>query len=425
MSEFQKLVAAVAASGDVKFLIDHPELAEYAKLSTFDSTLYNIVDNHVSKYGKVPAKDVVVEEWGEALPEATEPPLYYLGRLRTSHIQKMLSTAASEAQSHMKNNPEQSLAIMRKAVMDLDANQQAASTMDFRDSGERVMKWLSSKWSGNYISMGYPSFDKNSGGLMPGDFISLSGFTGAGKTMVLLTRAFHFWETHHRPVLFISGEMDLNAIIERAAAYYSKVPADYLKHGLFPNIATKIDYKQKLIDRLKEAEKAGVPLIFIEANLAMAEKDILRLCQQYHAAILCVDGAAILGGAGYGRRWEQIASMATFLKQAICQGLGIPVIASYQFTNEARREFKKKHGMPSLADIAGSQEIANLSTVCLGMTQEKTPETTHRRQIDILKGRNGESGNFYINWNWTTMNFDEYIEPTADDSDDLDDLEIA
>lgn len=76
-------------------------------------------------------------------------------------------------------------------------------------------------------------------------------------------------------------------------------------------------------------------------------------------------------------RWEQIASMATFLKQAICQGLGIPCIASYHFTNEARKEFKKKHGLPSLADIAASAEIANLLTVCLGMTQDKTPETTH------------------------------------------------
>jgi hypothetical protein len=70
MSEsFQKLVAALAASGDVKFLIDHPELAEYIKVSTVDSTLFHVIDDHVSKYGKIPAKEVVVKEWGEALAE--------------------------------------------------------------------------------------------------------------------------------------------------------------------------------------------------------------------------------------------------------------------------------------------------------------------------------------------------------------------
>jgi replicative DNA helicase len=242
---------------------------------------------------------------------------------------------------------------------------------------------------------------------------------------VLLTRAFHFWQNHNVPVVFISGEMSLNPILERAAALFSHIPADFLKHGLIPNVGPK-NQKQKLTKALfEDAPKAGVPLRFREANLAMTEKHILQLCHQYHPAVVCVDGAAILGGTSYGRRWEQIASMATFLKQAICQGLGIPCIASYQFTNEARKEFKKKQGIPSLPDIAGSAEIANLSTVCLGMTQDNTPETTHHRQIAIMKGRNGESGTFYIHWDWVAMNFEEYIEPTAPELDDLDDLDYS
>jgi replicative DNA helicase len=139
--------------------------------------------------------------------------LYYLGLLETAHIQKTLSTAASVAQGHMKADPKQSLAIMEDAVHALRANQQTASVMDFRKAGPRVMKHLTSKWSGkNYISLGWPSFDDNSGGLMAGDFFSIAGFTGAGKTWILLSRAFHIWQNHKLPVVFISAGMGLDAL---------------------------------------------------------------------------------------------------------------------------------------------------------------------------------------------------------------------
>src|SRR5262249_55586560 len=146
-----------------------------------------------------------------------------------------------------------------------------AAMVDFGKSGPRLMKHLASKWSGqNRIDMGYPSFDRNSGGLMPGDFISVIGSTGSGKTQLLLSRAMYFWETLKLPVVFISGEMNTDAILERAAALYSHVPADYLKHGILPNIGP-VDYKQKLNNAMEKAAEAGATFHIVDANLAMSE----------------------------------------------------------------------------------------------------------------------------------------------------------
>jgi replicative DNA helicase len=88
--------------------------------------------------------------------------------------------------------------------------------------------------------------------------------------------------------------------------------------------------------------------------------------------------------------------------------MGIPCLATYQFTAESRKAFYKKKGTePTIADIAGTGEIANLSTVVLGMLADDSPESIHKRKVLIMKGRGGETGSFDVNWNFQTMDFDE------------------
>jgi replicative DNA helicase len=415
---FEKLVSALAESGRVEFLIEHPELRDYVRQSPVDASLFALVDNHVLRYGKIPARETIEDQWGQPLPKTTGPAEFYLPQLKAAYVRDTLQAALNDAQKYMKTNPERSRKIIDEAVTILSTPPEVPAIVDYRESLPRIMKHLASKLKGGGISLGWPSYDETSGGLMPGDFVSLVGFSGFGKTQMLLSRALYFWEVLNLPVLFISGEMNLDAILERAAALDSHVPADYLKHGLFPNVGPT-NYKEKLIKRLKDAAKAPTPLYFIDANLAMFTSAIQRLCRRLEPAVVCVDGAATLAGHSYHRRWEAIAETTTFLKRVICNQMGILTIATYQFTNEARRAFENEKVLPSLSDIAGSVEIGNLSTVCLGMMPDDTVDIIPRRKISILKGRNGETGSFYTHWNFRTMNFAEFDEYAGDTEEDV------
>ncbi len=44
----------------------------------------------------------------------------------------------------------------------------------------------------------------------------------------------------------------------------------------------------------------------------------------------------------------------------------------------------------------------------LSSFEDENVETLARRRVDILKGREGATGHFYINWNFNKMDFSEY-----------------
>jgi hypothetical protein len=92
-------------------------------------------------------------------------------------------------------------------------------------------------------------------------------------------------------------------------------------------------------------------------------------------------------------------------------------VTTFQFTKASMQHNKKKGGNqePGLHDIAGAgQAIAELSSIALGMFQDDTPETIHRRRISILKGRYGERGQFFVNWDFGKMDFGEVTSEQAD-----------
>ena len=412
----EHLVAALIDAADQDFLMQHPETFAYGSHSTVDSNLLEMVDQHLKTYGKMPDRKTVAE-WGYVLPKASETAKFYLDRLRPIHLRKTLQAASIEAAGCIKENPEKAFAIIAAAIDQLRTTRTGFSMVDFRTAQERILKHLSSKWSNeNYIGLGWDTFDDMSGGLMPGDFITLSAPTGIGKTYLLLSRAFYLWKVMKVPVLFVSMEMSLEAILERAAAIQGSTPFDYVKKGIFPNLFH--DFKKQLIDALEWAKTTPVPFWFVDGNLAATAEDLGRLCNQLQPRVTLVDGAYLLGGIKYKNRWELIAENASFMKQVVATQMRQSVIASYQFTKASVKWSKKKGGeAPGLEDIAGSQEVPNLASIALGVSEDKSPTGVMRRKVEIMKGRGGEAGTFYTNWDFYKMNFDE-VDPEGGNEDD-------
>jgi hypothetical protein len=56
-----------------------------------------------------------------------------------------------------------------------------------------------------------------------------------------------------------------------------------------------------------------------------------------------------------------------------------------------------------------------VSSLVCGIMQKDSVETVVQRVIDILKGRKGETGQFTTNWNFNSMDFSQYEEPTVEE----------
>ena len=125
------------------------------------------------------------------------------------------------------------------------------------------------------------------------------------------------------------------------------------------------------------------------------------LCHYLNPDVVYVDGAYMMRPSEKGiRGWESVVNVARGLKQKVAAGLMVPVFATYQFNKNAMKDAKKKKAEIGLEHVAGSQEIAWLSSVLLALTLGKSGETADAKLIEVLKGRDGETGSF-----WTRFNF--------------------
>jgi len=148
----------------------------------------------------------------------------------------------------------------------------------------------------------------------------------------------------------------------------------------------------------------------VDGNLAASVEDIYLLASQLGAKLVLIDGAYLLKHKNTRLdRYTRVAENVELMKQA-STGLEIATAASWQLNRDAAKNAKKTGQQAGLEDIGYSDAIGQISSVVLALMQEEGIETMMQRRIDVLKGRNGEVGQFSIWWDFMTMNFDQVQE---------------
>jgi replicative DNA helicase len=320
---------------------------------------------------------------GEGLPAAQDDkPVSALGRLSgTMQLCQML--------------------IERNRVVDLA--QESLSVV----KGEYVLRKSGGDDYG--LKFGWPTLDNMTGGLMGGDLITIVGRPGAGKTYLMMHGANTAWRSGKIP-LFVSMEMKPLQIMQRASAMLARFPITGIKHA---TLETK--QETALWKKLAELKKSNFPYWVIDGALTSTVDDIIMLTKQLNPSAVYVDGAYLLRGGSFKQsRWERLTENAERLKGEVAEAMNIPVCLSYQFNREVKKGAKPQS--VGLENIAYTDALGQLSSVVLGMLQDQGTETLTQRRIEILKGRNGEEGNFLINWRFDQgpdyMNFAEILPPS-------------
>lgn len=124
-----------------------------------------------------------------------------------------------------------------------------------------------------------------------------------------------------------------------------------------------------------------------------------------------IDGAYLLQSSTNKRLspFERVSTVAHIIKKSTTE-LDIPSVCSWQFNRDA---VGKKKGKGAGVEVAGlenigmSDAIGQLSSIVISMMQEESVETMESRLLTLLKGRDGETGQWRINWDFINMNFDE------------------
>lgn len=226
------------------------------------------------------------------------------------------------------------------------------------------------------------------------------GYVPTHNTFKMLYSAERMWRLNGKTVMLVSTEMKPILLMQRLAGISSQVNYSMIKKAELATVQLNT-----VKDTLREGAERDNPFYIVDGGMASSVEQIVLMAQTFRPDVVLVDGAYLIGSRTmpHLKLWERVTRVAEGVKDLLAEPLSIPAICSYQFN----REMTKSKNPAGVEHIAGADAIGQLSSLVLGLMEPDSVETLNRRKVDILKGRSGETGEFYINWNFDRMDFSE------------------
>ena len=221
------------------------------------------------------------------------------------------------------------------------------------------------------------------------------------NTWMMLFGALNAWASG-LPTMFVSMEMSQVPVQQRLASMHTHLPMTKIKGG---GLDTQ-DYERFKAELVK-LQGQDVPFYVLDGNLAATVEGIWALARHLKLGSIWIDGGYLLKHPTERDRYKRVAENAELIKSELASMC--PTVTSWQFARP--KNASKKKDAPKekqdLDDIGYTDAIGQVSSLVLGLMQQESVETSTGREVDILKGRDGQTGQFNINWNFTAMDFSE------------------
>ena len=251
------------------------------------------------------------------------------------------------------------------------------------------------------IATGFPSLDRVlGGGMRRGDLIVLGGDVGSGKSAFALAIALRAAQQRQR-VLFYSGEMSTERLLERVLAIEGRVRVDDLRQGV-PNDAARASVGAAAV-RMRD----GLPRF--EVLPAGGLSGLLNDFEGTKVDLLIVDSLQSL--ASGTRVLDEELSEAVRRLKTLAVERHIAILTTAQLPHLSARDDRRPH----LDDFGALGSVKHHADVVLALFREDMYD--RRREIEgatellVRKNRNGGTGYvdlyFYAQW----MRFEDMVDP--------------
>lgn len=256
------------------------------------------------------------------------------------------------------------------------------------------------------VFCGFPTFDKATNGLYPGQLVLVAAATSEGKSVMLLNMAHNAWQ-NGKNVLFITIENYQPDLMRRFDALDAMVPYENLKNGTLSD-----DEKLRLKTAI-EQQKTRPNLFYVvdkpaECTPAFIEAKIHDL-MPIKFDLLVVDylGIAKLDTRSQIARDEYYGQIAAELRR-IGRAHKIPVVTAVQINREGMKE---KGNMYGVQHIALSQLVANHTDIIMSMRAIDPKQAMASGIVDLecalIKHRDGRKARFALKANFERMKLQE------------------
>lgn len=248
------------------------------------------------------------------------------------------------------------------------------------------------------VPSGWRTLDSATAGFRAGNLYVYLARVKVGKSMALAYNANTAYNLGY-VVMLISMEMTDIEMALRMIAHRLGLNMKMLLRGF---ISTR---GEQLISNIIPELQERQPFHFVNGQFKKDITEIIALVNGLKPHIVFIDGGYLIkltkGARDERQRWDKITEITEQLK-TLSITANIPIVVSFQYNRKVSRT---NSDTGQWENIQLADAIGQLASAGFGIFEDE--EGLPRRRIEIIGGRQGEEGSFFINWNWERMIFDE------------------
>lgn len=339
-----------------------------------------------------------------------------LDDIRDAYAKSILHKRVASSVDHLvKNNVAGAVSVLQSALTDVAAvTTEDASEIDVRDSVSEVVddyKAVKLKLSGAELGLttGFPSFDRMTGGLKPGELDIIMAGSSHGKSICMMNIGYHVQAVLNKNVVFFSLELPRKQLLRRYFSLASGLVCNDLRDGTL-SAQDEAVYK----DTLKRVQQCAGRFYIIDQPGMTAqhvEAKIGELKQVFQIDLVIVDYLGLmksLSPTGVG--WQDISNTALDLRRVGRQHK-VPILTAMQVKQESQKSAATTHAM---TDIALSFQVIYHADTVMSLkpaSQDvfKSGMSVCELNASISKCRDGNRGDFVVDAAFDRMQMRERI----------------
>lgn len=352
---------------------------------------FNWIRDFEFEYGQLPSLSEFQSKFPQVeLTNSEDPMAYHCDELREKVKHNLIADATENVKNFINNyQTEEAYKELKKAVLKVET--EVAINLSFsinKDIQKRYDRYVERRDAGGLL--GIPTeiqpLDYMLGGIKPNDLITFYGFTGTGKTWMLIILAVTMAKLGYK-VLFLTREMSPESIGDRIDAVWCGISYSKFRKGTL-----SVKEEKQYVEYLNQMEKEESNLVVEMANGVL---HCASLIDTYKPDICFVDGGYLMTEDNSDDDWKGMIKIWRAFKN-IAMEKKVPVVTTTQLKSQKA----------SLDNAAFAKAIANECDAVFGMEQSDIDNANRVVKIVPLKLRDSEmSKPFKMNWDFNEMNW--------------------
>lgn len=372
--------------------------------------VYKFAKDYFIKYKELPPEKLLKDKFGINFDLVTATYGYLKDEFFKTVLKQNLTGVLTEVLPYVEKDPQRAFNELKKGILELDSENinliRDVVTLDVL--ADELLKEIQENKSSDTITgipTGWKTLDEITQGYQKGDVYIYVARVKMGKSACILYSSDCANKSGYIPMV-ISMEMKIKHFARRHLALRSKIAYDYFKSKRLSKFAEKV-----VALTIKEIQKYP-PFYYVEGQLKKDVTELTSLVNLYNPNIVFIDGGYLLDveHGSKRQRWEEMELIMKSIK-SLAMRADIPIVVTFQFKRDM---LKKKQVDIGFEDIRLSDDIGAIASVVIGIFDKSPYEAdivedvvSAKRYLEVIGGREGETGGFYIKWDWENMDFSE------------------